>query len=67
MIPLFSGSLYSFDCQSRENITKHDESCSFCRRSKEKVGALAMGPSVSICIECIEFGAEVIKSQSAKS
>ncbi|WP_396234622.1 ClpX C4-type zinc finger protein [Caldifermentibacillus hisashii] len=48
-------------------MTKHDESCSFCRRSKEKVGALAMGSSVSICIECIEFGAEVIKSQSAKS
>lgn len=38
--------------------------CSFCRRSKEEVGELAMGPGVSICIECLDFGAEVIKSHS---
>lgn len=38
--------------------------CSFCQRSKEEVGELAMGPGVSICIECLEFGKEVIKSQA---
>lgn len=40
--------------------------CSFCRRSKEEVGELAMGPGVSICIQCLEFGTEVIKSHSIK-
>ncbi|UQZ35182.1 hypothetical protein C2I18_17625 [Paenibacillus sp. PK3_47] len=43
---------------------QHLESCSFCRKSKEEVGALAMGPGVSICSECLEFGAEVIKVHS---
>ena len=38
--------------------------CSFCRRSKEEVGKLAIGPGVSICSECLEFSAEVIKSHS---
>jgi ClpX C4-type zinc finger len=46
--------------------TQHVETCSFCRRSKEEVGELAMGPGVSICSECLEFGAEVIKSHSTE-
>ena len=46
------------------NNTKHVATCSFCRRSKEEVGELAMGPGVSICIGCLEFGTEVIKSNS---
>lgn len=43
---------------SREYVTV----CSFCRRGKEEVGEMAMGPGVSICKECLEFGAEVIKA-----
>lgn len=46
--------------------TEHISTCSFCRRSKEDVGELAMGPGVSICGECLEFGTEVIKSQPIK-
>lgn len=46
--------------------TEHVTTCSFCRRSKEEIGELALGPSVSICIECLEFGSEVIKSQSTE-
>ena len=46
------------------NKTENVTTCSFCRRSKEEVGELAMGPGVSICIECLEFGTEVIKSNS---
>ncbi|MGM9927793.1 MAG: ClpX C4-type zinc finger protein [Bacillus sp. (in: firmicutes)] len=46
--------------------TKHVANCSFCRRSKEEVGELAMGPGVSICIECLDFGVEVIKSHSTE-
>lgn len=45
------------------NKTEHVEICSFCRRSREEVGELAMGPGVSICGECLEFGAEVIHSK----
>jgi hypothetical protein len=30
----------------------------------KEVGELAMGPGVSICSQCLEFGAEVIKSHS---
>ncbi|WP_100402583.1 ClpX C4-type zinc finger protein [Bacillus sp. FJAT-42315] len=44
--------------------TEHVEGCSFCRRSKEEVGELAMGPGVSICRECLQFGTEVIQSHS---
>lgn len=43
------------------------ENCSFCQRSKEEVGELAMGPGVSICIECLDFGKEVIKSNTTKA
>lgn len=46
----------------RVNPTEHVSTCSFCRRGKEEVGELAMGPGVSICKECLEFGADVIKS-----
>lgn len=48
------------------NNTQHVATCSFCRRSKEEVGELAMGPGVSICTECLEFGTEVIKSNSTE-
>ncbi|MEK4029804.1 ClpX C4-type zinc finger protein [Pseudobacillus sp. FSL P4-0506] len=48
------------------NNTQPLDSCSFCLRSKEeKIRKLAIGPGVSICHECLEFGAEVIKSHSA--
>ena len=46
--------------------TQHQAACSFCQRSKEEVGQLAMGPGVAICSECLEFGSEVIKSQSTQ-
>jgi len=46
--------------------TEHVATCSFCRRSKEDVGELAMGPGVSICIECLEFGTKVISSNSTE-
>lgn len=49
------------------NRTQHVEICSFCRRSKDDVGELAMGPGVSICIECLKFGEEVIKSQPTEA
>ncbi|UQD53474.1 hypothetical protein C0971_16685 [Bacillus methanolicus] len=49
------------------NNTEHNETCSFCCRSKEEVGKLALGPGVSICSECLEFGAEVIKSHSTEA
>lgn len=48
----------------KDNNVKHTGDCSFCGRSKEDVGELALGPGVSICSECLEFGAEVIKSQN---
>ena len=44
--------------------TEQVSTCSFCRRSKEEVGELALGPGVSICSHCLEFGAEVIKSRT---
>ncbi|WP_400242142.1 ClpX C4-type zinc finger protein [Niallia sp. JL1B1071] len=43
---------------------EYTETCSFCRNSKKKVGSLAVGPNVSICSSCLEFGAKVIKSHS---
>ena len=46
--------------------TEQVSTCSFCRGSKEEVGELALGPGVSICSQCLEFGAEVIKSHSMK-
>ncbi|MGP7817316.1 ClpX C4-type zinc finger protein [Niallia sp. 01092] len=42
--------------------TEYIDACSFCRRSKEEIGELAIGPGVSICSECLTFGEEVIKS-----
>ena len=45
------------------NNTLHREICSFCNKNKDDVGMLAMGPGVSICSGCLEFGAEVIKAQ----
>ena len=44
------------------NKSAHLEICSFCRKSKVDVGMLAMGPGVSICSGCLEFGTEVINA-----
>ncbi|WP_110926364.1 ClpX C4-type zinc finger protein [Bacillus massiliglaciei] len=44
--------------------SEHVSVCSFCLRSKEEAGDLAMGPGVSICMECLEFGRDVINSHS---
>ncbi|ALS26240.1 ClpX C4-type zinc finger domain-containing protein [Paenibacillus sp. 32O-W] len=46
--------------------TEHVDTCSFCRRSKDEVGELALGPGVSICGECLKFGEEVIKANAHK-
>ncbi|WP_106767918.1 ClpX C4-type zinc finger protein [Paenibacillus faecalis] len=40
------------------------KTCSFCRKNKEEVGELAIGPGVSICSHCLKFGEDVIKSYS---
>ncbi|WNS78895.1 ClpX C4-type zinc finger protein [Domibacillus sp. DTU_2020_1001157_1_SI_ALB_TIR_016] len=57
-----------FDAMNKVENTpsaKHDytETCSFCEKSRNEVDALALGPGVSICIECLDFGKEVIESQ----
>ena len=44
--------------------TEHVTTCSFCRRGKQEIGELALGPGVSICRECLEFGSEVIQAHS---
>lgn len=46
--------------------TEHIDTCSFCRRSKQEIGDLALGPGVSICSECLQFGSEVIKPHSTE-
>ncbi|WP_413380112.1 ClpX C4-type zinc finger protein [Alkalihalobacillus sp. 1P02AB] len=43
------------------------EECSFCRRSKKEVGELALGPGVSICRECLQFGVKVIEAQKGST
>ncbi|WP_050183147.1 ClpX C4-type zinc finger protein [Domibacillus robiginosus] len=40
------------------------ENCSFCGTNKSEAGALALGPGVSICKKCLEFGKDVIQSYS---
>jgi hypothetical protein len=35
--------------------------CSFCGKSKEKVGSLISGPSVYICNECIELALKLME------
>ncbi|AWB43493.1 hypothetical protein DCC85_04155 [Paenibacillus sp. CAA11] len=45
------------------NPAGNADTCSFCGKSKEEVGKLALGPEVAICSGCLEFGAEVIKMQ----
>ncbi|GAB6929307.1 hypothetical protein JCM10914A_32900 [Paenibacillus sp. JCM 10914] len=46
-----------------EHGVAHTDSCSFCNRSKDEVGQLALGPGVSICSGCLEFGQQVVQSQ----
>ncbi|MCU9614524.1 ClpX C4-type zinc finger protein [Caldibacillus lycopersici] len=46
------------------NNTAHGATCSFCHKSKEEVGELAIGPGAAICKGCLEFGLEVIKLNS---
>ncbi|MCY8232559.1 ClpX C4-type zinc finger protein [Priestia endophytica] len=53
--------------QREQNKTDVSETCSFCRRSKEEVGELAMGPGVSICKNCLEFGVEVLNAPTPNS
>jgi hypothetical protein len=45
--------------------TAHVMTCSFCGRSKEEVGELALGPGVSICRECLTFAEEVLRANSS--
>lgn len=40
--------------------TPHIKTCSFCQKSSSEVGALALGPGVSICAGCLKFGKDVI-------
>ncbi|QTL52393.1 ClpX C4-type zinc finger protein [Priestia aryabhattai] len=49
--------------KSTDIKTDHVENCSFCRRGKSEVGNLIMGPGVSICYECLQFGEEVFSAQ----
>ncbi|WP_100331325.1 ClpX C4-type zinc finger protein [Bacillus xiapuensis] len=44
-----------------EDVCKY--ACSFCGRSKEEAGELALGPAVSICESCLQFGKSVIAAQ----
>ncbi|WP_192800092.1 ClpX C4-type zinc finger protein [Priestia endophytica] len=53
--------------QSEQTKTDASETCSFCQRSKEEVGELAMGPGVSICKSCLEFGVEVLNAPAPNS
>lgn len=48
------------------NGTPYSPACSFCQRDTAEVGELAVGPGVSICKECLEFGADLIKRNSTK-
>ncbi|WP_226793062.1 ClpX C4-type zinc finger protein [Bacillus sp. B1-b2] len=50
---------------SHANSIDYHSTCSFCQKNTVKVGVLAVGPGVSICKECIEFGGELIKSNSS--
>jgi len=43
-----------------------NETCSFCLRNKQEVGPFATGSNVSICSECIQFGADVIQAHSTE-
>lgn len=52
---------------SKVHSIEHSSTCSFCQRNTEEVGELAVGPGVSICKECIEFGGELIKLNSTTS
>ncbi|MCM3361871.1 ClpX C4-type zinc finger protein [Niallia sp. HCP3S3_B10] len=56
--------LSTTSASTQASSIEYTETCSFCRKSKEEVGHLAVGPNVSICSSCLEFGAEVIKSHS---
>ncbi|MEJ8547300.1 ClpX C4-type zinc finger protein [Brevibacillus borstelensis] len=50
----------------RPTGTDYLTSCSFCGKSNDKAGELALGPGVSICRDCLTFGAQVIELQSSK-
>lgn len=45
-----------------QSAPAHTGSCSFCNRGKDEVGQLALGPGVSICGDCLEFGKQVVGS-----
>ncbi|GAK14525.1 ClpX C4-type zinc finger protein [Geomicrobium sp. JCM 19039] len=52
--------------QSNKSTTEQVLSCSFCNKDRDEVGELVLGPGVSICGQCLEFGVEVIRSNSPK-
>jgi ClpX C4-type zinc finger len=58
-------SLEKTSMPNNQDTTQHPEVCSFCHRSRDEVGELALGPGVAICSECLQFGSEVIKAQTA--
>lgn len=35
--------------------------CSFCAKSQEEVRALIKGPSVNICIECVDLCEDILE------
>lgn len=37
--------------------------CSFCAKSQEEVEVLIKGPSVNICIECVDICVDIIEEQ----
>lgn len=49
---------------SQKQSAEYLETCSFCHRTQDEVGQLVMGPGVSICQHCLEFGKEVFKHQN---
>ncbi|USG64985.1 hypothetical protein NDK47_23135 [Brevibacillus ruminantium] len=51
---------------SRLPQTIHSETCSFCGRSKNTAGELALGPGVSICLDCLQFAKAVVESHTKK-
>ncbi|CAM4429707.1 ClpX C4-type zinc finger protein [Paenibacillus tarimensis] len=42
--------------------TAYTAVCSFCRKDKQEVGELAIGPGVSICRECLSFSEAVLQA-----
>ncbi|GAA0360102.1 ClpX C4-type zinc finger protein [Bacillus horti] len=52
------------DFKGGSEAADYTETCSFCKKEKDEVGTLVLGPGVSICPSCLEFGKEVLVDQS---